>query len=434
MVIIIQNGYILNPADGREGIFDILIEDGVIQGIAPKITAQADRIIDASNCYVMPGFIDLHVHLREPGFEYKETIATGTRAAAAGGYTTICPMPNTKPVIDCAEMVEFLKQKEQKEASVHLVCISAVTKGQTGEELVDFAEMAKAGALAVSEDGKSVMDICLYKEGMKKAAKEGLLVMAHCEEKSLVGKGVMNEGKKAEELGLLGISNSVEDVITARDIILAKETGARLHLCHCSTAGSVAMIKLAKEQKISVTAEVCPHHFSMSDEEILEDDGNYKMNPPLRSPKDVIALKEGLREGIIDVISTDHAPHSTEEKCTSMKRAPFGIVGSETAFSLTMTHLVNTGYLTPMQMVEKMSWKPAQILKLDRGNLSPGKAADIVIADPKEEYVIDTSKFYSKGKNTPFHGHRVFGRVLFTLVDGKIVYEAQKAERKKEYD
>lgn len=426
MVILIQNGYILNPADQREGMFDVFIENGVIKGIAPNITAPADRVIDAAGCFVMPGLIDLHVHLREPGFEYKETIATGTKAAAAGGYTTICPMPNTKPVIDCAELIEFLKQKEQKEGVVHLVPVGAVTKGQEGKELVDFSQLAKAGAFAVSEDGKSVMDISLYREGMKRAANEGLLVMAHCEEKHLVKDGVMNAGKRAEELQLFGISNSVEDVITARDLILAKETGARLHLCHCSTAGSVAMIKLAKEQGVCVTAEVCPHHFSMSDEEILEDHGKYKMNPPLRSPADVLALKEGLRDGIIDVISTDHAPHSAEEKDCSMKKAPFGIVGLETAFALTMTNLVKKGYLTPMQMVEKMSWKPAQILGLDRGNLAVGKPADLVIADPKAEYVIDASKFLSKGKNTPFHGQRVVGRVRYTLVDGMIVYEANE--------
>lgn len=423
MVILIQNGYLLNPADGREGLYDILIENGMIQEIGKQLNQAADHKIDAAGCYVMPGFIDMHVHLREPGFEYKETIATGTRAAAAGGYTTVCPMPNTKPVIDSAEWIHYLKEKEQKEAAVHLVPVGAVTKGQEGKELADLAGMAAAGALAVSEDGKSVMDICLYREAMKAAAKAGLLVMAHCEDKSLAGNGVMNAGAKAEELKLSGISNSVEDVITARDILLAKETGVRLHLCHCSTAASVEMVKLAKEKGISVTAEVCPHHFVLSDEEIPGDIGNYKMNPPLRSLADVEALKEGLKNGIMDVISTDHAPHSAEEKERSMKLAPFGIVGSETAFSLSWTHLVKTGFLTPMQLVEKMSWRPAQILGLDKGNLAPGKSADLVIADPEAEVVIDAAAFYSKGKNTPFHGCKVFGRVVYTFVDGTAVYE-----------
>ena len=423
MITLIKGGHVINPAAGVDGIFDVLIEDDIIKAVEPEINTEAHQVIDASGKLVMPGFIDMHVHLREPGFEYKETIETGSMAAAVGGYTTICPMPNTKPVIDSRCMVEYLKLKSEKEAAINIIPVGSVTVGQMGEKLSDMEGMAKAGALAVSEDGKSVMDVLLYKEGMKLAKDNNLLVLAHCEDKVLVNGGVMNEGAKSRELGLPGISNSVEDVITARDILLAKETGARLHLCHCSTKDSVALVKFAKEIGADVTAEVCPHHFSMTEEEITSDDGNFKMNPPLRSKEDVEALKQGLKDGIMEVISTDHAPHGEEEKKGSMLKAPFGIVGSETAFALTYTHLVKEGWLTLTQMVEKMSCNPARILGIDKGNIAPGKTADIVIADIDEEYTIDASKFVSKGKNTPFDGHKVYGRVLMTFVSGEVVYE-----------
>lgn len=410
-----------------DGVFDVAIENGIISEIAATIaTDGADQVIDASGKYVMPGFIDLHVHFREPGFEYKETIKTGAMSSAKGGYTSVCPMPNTNPAIDSKEMVEWVKEKERTDSVVHILPVGAVTKGQAGVEVTDMKGMKEAGAVAVSEDGKSVMDILVYVEGMKEAAKNNLVVMAHCEDKQLVRGGVMNAGKRAEELGLKGITNSVEDVITARDIFLANETGAQLHLCHCSTKDSVSLVKLAKDAGYKVSGEVCPHHFTLADEDIPCDDANYKMNPPLRSRRDVQALKEGLRDGIMDVISTDHAPHSAEEKAKSMAQAPFGIVGEETAFALTVTELVEQGYLTKMQLVEKMSYNPAKILGIEKGRLEPGKAADIVIADFDETYTIDTSTFVSKGKNTPFNGKQVKGRVYQTLVDGKIVYDFTK--------
>lgn len=410
-----------------DGVFDVAIENGVISEIAATIaTDGADQVIDASGKYVMPGFIDLHVHFREPGFEYKETIKTGAMSSAKGGYTSVCPMPNTNPAIDSKEMVEWVKEKERTDSVVHILPVGAVTKGQEGVEVTDMKGMKEAGAVAVSEDGKSVMDILVYVEGMKEAAKNNLVVMAHCEDKQLVRGGVINAGKRAEELGLKGITNSVEDVITARDIFLANETGAQLHLCHCSTKDSVSLVKMAKDAGYKVSGEVCPHHFTLADEDIPCDDANYKMNPPLRSRRDVQALKEGLRDGIMDVISTDHAPHSAEEKAKSMAQAPFGIVGEETAFALTVTELVEQGYLTKMQLVEKMSYNPARILGIEKGRLEPGKAADIVIADFDETYTIDTSTFVSKGKNTPFNGKQVKGRVYQTLVDGKIVYDFTK--------
>ena len=424
MKILIKNGYVIDPATDKEEICDLLIKDNYIAQVGQNITHDADQIIDATDCYVMPGFIDLHVHLREPGFEYKETIETGALAAAHGGFTSICPMPNTNPVIDSAKMVAYLSEKSKKDAVVNILPVGAVTLGQAGQDLADIAGMVKEGAVAISEDGKSVMDTALYRKAMTIAKEEGIVVLAHCEDKSLVQGGVMNAGKKAEELEMPGITNAVEDIIAARDILLAKETGAKLHLCHCSTKDSAWMVGKAKEEGLPVTAEVCPHHFALTDEDIVEDDADYKMNPPLRSKEDVQALKEALRDNIIDVIATDHAPHGEDEKKKSMKEAPFGIVGLETAFAITMTELVKTGYLTPRQLVEKMSLNPAKVLGINKGTLKEGAIADIVIANPNEEYIIDTKDFVSKGKNTPFHGKKVYGKILYTLVNGQVVYQA----------
>jgi len=421
--ILIKNGFVIDPATGIQGKRDILITEDTIDQVAANISMETDQVIDAEGLYVMPGFIDLHVHLREPGFEYKETIATGAMSAARGGYTTICPMPNTNPTIDSKCMVEYILLKAKEEAIVHILPVGAVTKGQIGNQLADIEGMVVAGAIAISEDGKSVMNTALYLEAMKQAKSAGIPVFAHCEDKDLVQNGVLNAGAKSRELGLPGISNAVEDVIAARDILLAKETGVKLHLCHCSTKDSVTFVKLAKEAGLPVTGEVCPHHFTMADDEILEDDANYKMNPPLRSREDVEALKRALRDNIMDVIATDHAPHSEEEKAKSIADAPFGIVGLETAFALTMTELVRPGFLTPMQMVEKLSFNPAKVLGIDKGSLAVGKMADIVIADPKEQYRIDVNEFFSKSKNTPFHGKEVIGKVKTTIVAGKVVYQ-----------
>lgn len=439
MTILIKGGHVINPATQMDDTADVLVENGTVREIAKGIKAKADRVIDAKGCYVMPGFIDLHVHLRDPGFEKKETIETGCRAAAHGGYTTILAMPNTKPVVDNADIVNYVHNKAQNVGVVNVLQVGAVTKGQQGKELSDIEGMVAAGIPAISEDGKSVMNSQLYREAMTKAAKCDIAVLAHCEDINLVDGGVMNEDAHAKELGLKGITNSVEDVIVARDIMLSRDTGARLHLCHCSTKDSVKMVQLAKQEGVKVTAEVCPHHFTLTSDDIqkiqptvdpekkvaieADADTNYKMNPPLRTREDVQALKEGLRDDIMDVIATDHAPHTFEEKNTSMKKAPFGIVGLETAACLTYTELVKTGYLTPMQMAEKMSYNPAKVISLDKGDIAPGKAADIVIFDPETEYVIDKNTFASKGRNTPFHGRKVTGKVRVTIVDGHVVYE-----------
>lgn len=423
MRLLIQNGHVLDPLTGLDEISDVLVEGTKIVKVAKDIEEAADQTIDASACYVMPGLIDLHVHLRDPGLTHKETLETGGRAAARGGITTVCAMPNTKPITDTGEMVEELHRRAAKESPVHVIQLGAVTKGEAGEELSDIRGMAKAGCHAISEDGKSVMNAALYRKGMKLAKEYNISVFAHCEDIHMVEGGVMNAGPKAEELGVKGITNSVEDVIVARDILLAKETGVRLHLCHCSTADSVKMIDAAKKAGLPVTGEVCPHHFILSDEDITENNGQYKMNPPLRSKADVEALREGLKSGIMDVISTDHAPHAENEKNLPMEQASFGIVGLETSACLTYTELVDKGVLTPMQMVEKMSYNPAQILGLsDKGSVSEGKTADLVIFDPAAEYRIDKNTFLSKGKNTPFDGYPVKGEVVNTIVDGRIVY------------
>ena len=410
MGTLIRNGRVIDPASGKDGIYDILVEDGMIAGVDASIPKGDNDIIDAAGCFVMPGLVDLHVHFREPGFEYKETIKTGSMAAAHGGVTTVFPMPNTKPVID-------------RDAVVNVHQVASVTLRQQGETPVDVAALKKAGCIAISEDGKSVMNSQVYREAMKAAAAEDVLVMAHCEDKNLVNGGALNEGVASRRYHVNGITNAVEDVIVARDILLSKETGCRLHLCHCSTADSVKLIKAAKDEDLKVTGEVCPHHFMLCDEDIIEDNADYKMNPPLRSRADMEAVREGLRNGTMDVISTDHAPHSAEEKAKPIGAAPFGITGIETSLCLTYTGLVLTGILTPMQMVEKMSYNPAKIAGIDRGTLLPGRPADIIIVNVDDEIVIDRNNFISKGHNTPFDGYKVKGIVEYTIVGGKIVYK-----------
>lgn len=314
MTILIKEGRVLDPETKRDEICDVLIDGDRITRVDSGIETEAERVINAKGCYVMPGFIDLHVHFRDPGLEYKETLTTGGRAAVKGGVTTVCAMPNTKPVIDNGVKVKEVMERAKRESLTNVIQLGAVTVGQEGKELADIRGMAKNGCHAISEDGKSVMNASLYRKGMNLAKEEGLAVFAHCEDITMVEGGVMNADKKAEKLGLKGITNAVEDVIVARDILLAKETGVRLHLCHCSTKDSIKMLGLAKEEGLDVTGEVCPHHFILSTDDITKDDGNYKMNPPLRSKEDVEAIKEGLRNGTVDVIATDHAPHAEAEK------------------------------------------------------------------------------------------------------------------------
>ena len=423
MTLLIKNGIVVNPGDQSERRADLLVKDGVIAQITESFEGEADRVFDAAGAYCIPGFIDMHVHLRDPGLTYKEDIATGGAAALHGGFTTIVAMPNTKPAADSPEVIRYVREKAEKVTKVHVIQVGSVTKGMEGRELSDIRGMAAEGCICLSEDGKSVMNADLYRDAMRIAAEENMTVLAHCEDINLVHGGVLNADEVSASLGMPGITNAVEDVIVARDILLAKETGCRLHLCHCSTEDSVKMVRMAKADGVHVTAEVCPHHFAMTSDEIVSDDANYKMNPPLRTAADVEALKKGLSEDIMDVIATDHAPHASEEKEKGILKAPFGIVGLETAAALTYTHLVKPGLLTVMQMAEKMSYHPARILGLNKGVIEEGAPADLVIFDPDREWVIDPSEFLSKGQNTPFAGKKVFGKVTATMVNGEIAFE-----------
>lgn len=423
MNMLIKNGTVINPATGLNDVQDVYLEDGIIKEIGLNIDKTADQVIDANNYWVVPGLIDVHVHLREPGFEYKETIESGTRSAARGGFTTVCAMPNTKPTIDNKMLVEYIKLKAKNEGAVHVLPIGAITIGQNGQELVDMRKMKEAGICGISEDGRSVMNAGLLKKAMIEAKMLDLPVLSHCEDDSLAGNGCMNAGKTATILGLPGIPEEAEDVIVSRDIILAKETDVKLHICHVSTKGSVDLIKKGKDKGVKVTAEVCPHHFTLTEEAVDGKDANTKMNPPLRTAEDVKAMKDGLKDGTIDMIATDHAPHHTNEKNLAYQEAANGIVGLETAVPLTITELVNQGYLTSTQFVEKLSYNPAKMLGIDKGNIDVGKIADITIIDPTKEYVIDINDFESKSKNSPFHGRKVTGKVKYTIVNGIIKYE-----------
>ena len=424
MTLLIKNGRVLNPSNGQDCVADLLIRDGSIAEISPQISESADREINAAGCFVMPGFIDLHVHLRDPGFEYKETVATGAAAAARGGFTTIVAMPNTKPAADNPDVIRYVHNKAQSTSKVNVLQAGAVTQKMAGEQLSDIEGMVQAGSPAISEDGKSVMDASLMQQAMRIANQLDIPVLSHCEEKTLLHGGVVNDDENAAKNGLPGISNLVENMIAVRDVMLAKDTGAKLHLCHCSTKESVEIVKLARERGVRISAEACPHHFTLSSDDMVPGDTNFKMNPPLRTREDVQALRVGLRDGIIDVIATDHAPHSQSDKNDSMLRAPFGIIGLETAAALAYTELVLGGYLTPMQMAERMSLRPAQVLGLDKGSIEPGKTADIVIFDPEVTYEIHAADFASKSRNTPFHGRRVTGAVRVTIAGGEVIYQS----------
>ena len=426
MKILIKNGRIIDPDTKRDEIADLYLEDGVIKKVQKSVKEKADEVIDASGCYVMPGLIDMHVHLRDPGLTHKEDVESGAKAAAKGGFTTIVAMPNTRPVIDEPTRVQYVQNKAASCAPIHVLQAGALTKGQKGEELADIKGMIEAGIPAVSEDGKSVMNSRLYRDAMKIAVEYDIPVLAHCEDINMAAGGCMNDDEVAEKFGLPGISNAAEDIIIARDIFLAFETGCRLHLCHCSTSDSELMVRGAKAKGLKITAEVCPHHFTLTSEDMVKGDTNYKMNPPLRTRKDVEALKKGLKEDTFDVISTDHAPHAMEEKAGSMQKAPFGIVGLETCVALVISELVKPGVITPMQMAEKMSYNPAKILKVDGGSLAVGKPADVVIIDPDKTYVINARTFVSKGKNTPFNGRKVSGEVAATICGGRIVYRREE--------
>ena len=427
MGIVIQNGRVINPLSGIDGIYDLRIDRDRVSAIEKRIDAsEGDEVIDARGCFVVPGLIDLHVHFRDPGFTYKEDIKSGSDAAAAGGFTTVCAMPNTSPVADNPSVIEDVQRRAAEYGKCRVYQVGSITRGMEGRELVDFAAMHKAGCIAFSEDGKSVMNAALMRSALKRTAALGVPVFDHCEDSNLAADGVMNDGERAKALGLPGISNAVENTIAARDIMLAQETGAKLHLCHCSTQESVDLIWDAKMKELNVSGEVCPHHFLLTDEDILDEgSANFKMNPPLRSRDDVDELIWGLANNIMDVISTDHAPHTGDEKAAGFIKAPFGIVGLETSLALTYTHLVQTGILTMQQLIAKMSINPAKILGIDRGDISCGKVADITIFDSRELYEIHASDFKGRAKNMPYEGRVVSGRVKYTILEGEVTYDSE---------
>ncbi|NLI61492.1 MAG: dihydroorotase [Clostridiales bacterium] len=428
MSLCIRNGNII---DGEGIVFhnkDILIKNNLIVDINTNLAHKADRIIDASNLWVLPGLIDAHCHLREPGFEYKEDISSGTASAAAGGFTSIACMPNTLPAIDNAAMVEYIKKKAATQGIVRVYPIGAITLGREGKTMVEMGEMKEAGAVALSDDGDPVVDPNTMRLALEYAKQFGLLLISHCEDKSLVAQGVMNEGYMSTLLGLKGISRAAEEVMVARDIILSEITACPIHIAHVSTKGAVDIIRQAKSRGVPVTCETAPHYFSATDEWVEGYDTNTKVNPPLRTEEDLVAIKEGLKDGTIDIIATDHAPHHRDEKEVEYDMAASGISGFETAFSLSYTHLVETGILSLEELVAKLSSIPAKILGIPGGVLKAGLPADITIVDINREYEVDRDHFYSKGKNTPFHGKRLKGKIAYTIVGGKIVYDEEDAK------
>jgi dihydroorotase len=428
MTILIQGGHVIDP--GRcNGVADVLIRDGKISAVGPALVAPAGaRVIRAAGQLVLPGFVDLHVHFREPGFEYKETIQSGTAAAVAGGFTTVCAMPNTNPVNDNQSITEFMIDRARAAGNAHLYPIGAITKGSEGKELAEIGDLRRAGCVAISDDGKPVMNSLVMRRAMEYARAFDMPVVDHCEDLHLSEGGCMNEGLVSTELGLPGSPSAAEDVMVARNVSLAELTGARLHLAHISTAGSVRMVREAKSRGLQVTAEACPHHFTLTEELTRGYNTHAKMNPPLRTWQDVQAIKEGLRDGTIDVIATDHAPHATQEKQQEFTEAPFGIVGLETALSLTLA-LVEEGVLAIESAVEKLATAPAKAFSLDAGTLAVGAPADVTIVDPQAQWEVDPSRFRSKSRNTPFAGWKVKGRVTTTIVSGRVVFELERSER-----
>ena len=428
MTLLIQGGHVIDP--GRvNGVADVLIENGTISAVGPALKTPAGAtVIQAKGQLVLPGFVDLHVHFREPGFEYKETIQSGTAAAVAGGFTTVCAMPNTNPVNDNQAVTEFMLERAKAAGNAHLYPIGAITKKSEGKELAEIGDLRRAGCVAISDDGKPVMNSLVMRRAMEYARAFDVPVVDHCEDLHLSEGGCMNEGLVSTELGLPGIPSAAEDVMVARNVSLAELTGARLHLAHISTAGSVRMVREAKARGLKVTAEACPHHFTLTEELTRGYNTHAKMNPPLRTMQDVQAIKEGLRDGTIDVIATDHAPHATQEKQQEFTEAPFGIVGLETALSLTLA-LVDEGVLTLESAVDKLATAPAKAFSLNAGTLAVGAPADVAIVDPNREWQVDPSRFRSKSRNTPFAGWKVRGRVTTTIVSGRVVFELDRSER-----
>jgi dihydroorotase len=420
--LLIRGGRVIDPVNGLDGVQDVLIEAGVIRRVGIRVAApEGVAVVDASGKVVCPGLIDVHVHLREPGYEYKETVATGTRAAAAGGFTAVCCMANTNPVNDNRSITDYILAKAATEGVVRVYAIGAVTRGLRGEELAELAELAEAGCVAFSDDGKCVMNARLYRRAMEYTLPFGTALISHAEDAHLANGWCMNEGVVSTELGLPAAPAAAEEIMVARDLLLAELTGAHVHIAHTSTAGSVRLIRDAKARGIRVTAEVTPHHLVLTEEVVRSFDANTKMAPPLRTKRDTEALLEGLIDGTIDCIATDHAPHALSEKEGEFDQAAFGIVGLETAVAVLHDRLVRTGALSLPTLVARLSADPARIFRLPGGSLSPGAPADVTIIDTERELTVEPARFQSRSRNTPFAGWKLRGAPVTTIVGGKVV-------------
>ncbi len=421
MKLLIKNGHIVDPKSGLNGVHDILVVDGHIEEITKDIEEDGHEIIDAKGKYVLPGLVDAHCHLRDPGFEYMEDIESGTRSAAMGGFTSIACMPNTNPVADNEAVIKYIMNKAKQEGYVNVYPIGAISKGMKGEELAEIGELKFAGAVAISDDGKPVKSSSLMKKALQYASMFDMTVISHCEDLDLAEEGVMNEGYTSTIMGLKGIPAAAEETMVSRELILSEYTGVPVHIAHVSTALSVEMIRNAKKRGVKVTCETCPHYFSLTEEACEGYNTNAKVNPPLRTAFDMQAIKDGLADDTIDIIATDHAPHHLDSKKVEFSLAANGLVGFETALSLAVTHLVRPGILSIDKLAEKMSLNPAKLLSISKGTLDIGSAADITIIDINEKITVNASRFQSKSKNTPFDGMELYGSVWGTIVAGKVI-------------
>ena len=423
MTTLVRGGRVVDPSTGLDGLFDILLSGGKIAAVGAKLDAVPERTIDVTGLVVVPGLIDMHVHLREPGDEAKETISTGARAAARGGFTTVCAMPNTNPVNDSRAVTERILAEAGRNAVVNVLPIAAVTRGSRGDELVDMADLAASGAVAFSDDGLPVMTSRIMRRALAAAESSGRLVIDHCEDRALSEGGSMHDGPTAAHLGLAGIPSAAEEIMIARDIILAEALRARVHIAHLSTAGGVRSVGEARSRGVRVSAEATPHHLLLTDAALGSRDTNFKMNPPLRAGSDVAALVDAVRTGVVDVIVTDHAPHTAEEKSREFAKAPFGIVGLETAVSLILDRFVHRKVISLGRFVELMASNPARLLGLaGKGRIAPGADADLTILDLDLRTTVDKNRFESKGRNTPFDGWTLTGGVAMTIVGGRVIY------------
>jgi len=422
MPIVIKNGRVIDPASQSDRIADVLIVDGKIAGVAPDLSAPGAEVFDATGMIVAPGFIDMHVHLREPGFEHAETIESGSRAAAAGGFTSICCMPNTKPVNDSATVTSYIVERARRLGAVNVFPIGAITKGSGGEELAAIGAMKAAGAVAISDDGRPVMNSRVMRRAMEFARSYGLPVIDHCEDLNLSAGGDMHEGLASVRWGLRGIPSSSEDVMVARDLVLAELTGARCHIAHISTRNAVTMVDYARQRGLAVTCEATPHHFSLSDDQMLPYDSNFKMKPPLRSACDCTAIADGIAAGTVSAIATDHAPHPGSEKMQEFERCPFGIIGLETAVALALEALVYPGKISLNRLVELFSTGPESVMRLGRGTLASGSPGDVTVFDTTVSWTYDVNQTFSRSRNSPYHGRTFRGGPMATVVNGRLAW------------